>query len=102
HQFLYTPFDRAIGHFRRYSRPSLRKISPPGLDLEALFYLDSCGIALSTANRVLLRLSMPTKSQIGVWDKWVIPVSRVLDPVMGYSLGKSIVGIWRKPLLQAR
>lgn len=98
HQFLFTPFDAEIGHFRRYSRRSLRKISPPNLDLEALFYLDACGIALSTANRLLLRQSMPTRAQIGVWDKWVIPVSRVLDPILGYSLGKSIVGVWRNPL----
>ncbi len=30
HQWLYTPFDAAIGHFRRYNRSSLRKVSPPG------------------------------------------------------------------------
>src|SRR5436190_20183959 len=26
HQFLYTPFDKAIGHFRRYSRYALREV----------------------------------------------------------------------------
>lgn len=97
HQFLFTPFDAAIGHFRRYSRRSLRKISPPSLDLEALFYLDGCGVALSAANRLLLRQSMPTKAQIAVWDKWVISASRIIDPLLGYAVGKSVVGVWHKP-----
>lgn len=96
HQFLFTPFDSEIGHFRRYNRPLLRKASPPGLDMEKLIYLDSCGIALSAANRVLLRQAIPTEAQILVWDKWVIPISRVLDPIFSYKLGKSIVGVWRK------
>jgi SAM-dependent methyltransferase len=98
HQFLYTPFDAAIGHFRRYNRSSLRKISPPGVQVERLFYLDACGIAASTMNKLLLRQSMPTKSQLAVWDRWIIPVSRVVDPLLMYSLGKSVVGVWRKPL----
>lgn len=97
HQWLFTPFDSSIGHFRRYNRFSLRRASPPELQLETLFYLDVCGIAASAANRLLLRQSMPTKTQIGTWDKWIVPVSRVVDPLLSYSVGKSIVGVWRKP-----
>lgn len=97
HQWLFTPFDASIGHFRRYNRSTLKKVSPPGLVLEQMFYLDSCGIAASTANQLLLKQSMPTRKQIGIWDRWMIPVSKAMDPILGYSLGKSIVGIWRRP-----
>lgn len=100
HQWLYTPFDAKIGHFRRYNRGSLRAVSPAGLQLEALFYLDACGIMASAANQVFLRQSMPSRGQIGVWDRWIVPASRVLDPMLGYSLGKSVVGIWRQPPVQ--
>jgi SAM-dependent methyltransferase len=96
HQWLFSPFDAAIGHFRRYNRPMLRSISPPSLRLEQLIYLDSAGLLLSTANLLLLRKSMPTKAQLRIWDKWVIPVSRVLDGCLLNSVGKSIVGIWRR------
>jgi SAM-dependent methyltransferase len=96
HQKLYTPFDKEIGHFRRYSRPMLRKVGPPGLRLEKLFYLDSAGLLLSSANLLLLRQSMPTKRQLAVWDTYVIPVSRLLDPLLGRSVGKSIVGVWQR------
>jgi 2-polyprenyl-3-methyl-5-hydroxy-6-metoxy-1,4-benzoquinol methylase len=97
HQLLFTPFDSAIGHYRRYNRSMLRKCSPPTLQLEHLRYLDSVGLIASTANRLLLRQSMPTKAQLQVWDKWMIPLSAVLDRFLCYSLGKSIIGVWRRP-----
>jgi hypothetical protein len=50
HQRLFSPFDAAIGHFRRYNRSTLRNISPPGLRLERLRYLDSFGLIASAAN----------------------------------------------------
>jgi SAM-dependent methyltransferase len=96
HQGLFTPFDAAIGHFRRYNRQMLRRISPPDLLLDRLFYLDSAGLVLSGANLLLLRQSMPTTSQLRVWDKFVIPISRVLDRFLFNSVGKSIVGVWQR------
>ena len=96
HQRLFTPFDAAIGHVRRYDRSMLRSISPPELRLEQVWYLDSAGLALSAANRLFLHQSMPTKAQIAFWDRVVIPVSRVLDRCLWGSLGKTIVGVWRR------
>jgi len=96
HQRLFSPFDAAIGHFRRYNRPMLRSISPPSLRLEQLIYLDSAGLLLSIANLLFLRKSMPTKAQLRIWDRLVVPVSRVLDRYLFNSVGKSIVGIWRR------
>jgi hypothetical protein len=74
----------------------MRRITPPSLRLDRLFYLDSAGLILSSANRLLLRQSMPTKVQLRIWDSWVIPLSRVLDRCLLNSVGKSIVGIWRR------
>jgi SAM-dependent methyltransferase len=96
HPWLFSPFDAAIGHFRRYNRAMLRSISPSGLRLDQLIYLDSAGLVLSTANALLLRQSMPTRSQLQTWDRWAIPVSRVLDRCLFHALGKSIVGVWRR------
>jgi len=96
HQRLFTPFDAAIGHYRRYNRPMLRNISPPNLRMEQLIYLDSAGLLLSTANLLLLRQSMPTKAQLRFWDQYIIPISRILDRGLFHSVGKSIMGIWRR------
>ena len=95
HQWLFTPFDRAIGHYRRYSKKTLTALTPKNCVLEKIVYLDSAGTLLSTANRILLRQSMPTRSQILFWDQRIVPISKQLDRILNFSLGKSIVGIWR-------
>jgi SAM-dependent methyltransferase len=96
HQALYTPFDKAIGHFRRYNKQTLRAVSPAGLRLVILNYIDSAGLLLSTANRLFLRSSMPTKQQLALWDRRIIPISRFLDPCLQFSAGKSIIAVWEK------
>lgn len=97
HQSLYTPFDKAIGHFRRYDRPMLRAISPKGLPLETLRYLDSVGMFASSANRFFLQQSMPTASQLRFWDRSMVPISTVIDRLLFYSIGKSILAVWQRP-----
>jgi 2-polyprenyl-3-methyl-5-hydroxy-6-metoxy-1,4-benzoquinol methylase len=96
HQRLFSPFDAAIGHFRRYNRAMLRAISPASLQVDQMRYLDAAGLVLSAANAILLRQSMPTKSQLQFWDNWVIPISRAVDRMLAYSLGKTIIAIWRR------
>ena len=96
HQYLYTPFDRAIGHFRRYDKASLAAITPPGMKLERIFHLDSVGMLASLGNKLVLRSASPKPSQIALWDKLMVPCSRLLDPLTGFSLGKTIIGVWRK------
>jgi len=97
HDWLFSEFDRQIGHHRRYNAKSLVAIQPAGTKPEKLFYLDSCGTLLSLANRLLLRESCPTRKQIALWDRIVVPTSRVLDRLVRYRLGKTVVAIWRRP-----
>jgi SAM-dependent methyltransferase len=96
HQWLFTRFDDAVGHYRRYTRKMLASLAPSSLRQERLEYLDSVGLLASLGNRILLKHSMPTSGQITLWDKVMIPCSRVLDPVLLRSLGKSVLGVWRK------
>lgn len=95
HQWLFSPFDQAIGHYRRYNRSMLMTLNPPGSTCVSIKYLDSVGLLASLSNR-LLKQSMPTRSQIKLWDTWMVPISRVLDPILNYEIGKSILGVWQK------
>jgi hypothetical protein len=97
HSFLFTPFDSAIGHFRRYTRESLRQAAPTELILRKLVYLDSAGMLASLGNRLLLRRSMPTENQILTWDRLLVPLSRALDPIFAGRVGKSVLGVWSRP-----
>lgn len=96
HQFLFSPFDQAIGHFRRYDKRMYRKLTPAGMKLIDLQYLDSVGMLLSLANRAVLRSGSPKQSQILLWDRWFVPCSRVTDRLFCGNVGKSILGVWQK------
>lgn len=93
HQFLYSPFDKEVGHFRRYDKRSLLRIVPSSYKTLDLYYLDSVGYFLSCANRFLLGRSMPTTNQIALWNNVILPISKLVDPLIRYSFGKSVVMI---------
>jgi len=99
HQWLYSPFDRALGHFRRYSAETLAALTPATLQVERVFYLDSVGLLASFANRLLLGQQQPTRSQILFWDSVLVRLSRFVDVLFAYRLGKSVVAIWRRVAL---
>ena len=96
HQSLYTPFDAAIGHHRRYNRKQMTTLTPQGMRLVHLAYLDAVGLTLTVGNRLVLKSASPTLGQVSLWDRWCIPVSRIVDPIIGGRLGKSILAVWRK------
>jgi 2-polyprenyl-3-methyl-5-hydroxy-6-metoxy-1,4-benzoquinol methylase len=96
HNWLYSPFDQAIGHYRRYNKGSLKAVIPLNLELEKILYLDSIGLLLSSGNKFFLKQSNPQKEQILFWDNVIIPLSKVFDRLFFYNLGKSILGIWKK------
>jgi len=96
HQWLFTPFDEAVGHYRRYTKRTLASVGPPGLRIEWLVYLDTVGLLASMGNRAVLNRRMPTAGQIHFWDSWLVPCSVRLDPWLRHSMGKSVLAVWRK------
>jgi 2-polyprenyl-3-methyl-5-hydroxy-6-metoxy-1,4-benzoquinol methylase len=96
HQGLFTPFDSAIGHFRRYTLSGLASLSPPGAKIILSRYLDCIGLLASLGNRLLLHSSNPTLKQIKFWDSWLVPFSVKADPFLKFKLGKSVIVVWQK------
>ena len=93
-QQLFSEFDRSVGHYRRYTRASLAAVMPPSLRQVRMKYLDSVGFMASMANRALLRQALPSRRQIAVWDRVMIPASRILDPVLAHSFGRSVLAVY--------
>jgi len=93
-EFLFTAFDRRIGHFRRYTKRTLRSIAPPGFSELEMAYLDSAGLLASLGNRLLLRASMPTAGQLSFWDRFLVPCSVRMDRLLCGAVGKSILAVW--------
>lgn len=95
-QFLYSPFDMAIGHYRRYTKAMLRTQLPVTFKEVHLRYLDSAGLLLSLGNKILLRRAAPTAGQITFWDTYIVPCSRITDRVTMNSFGRSLVAVYQK------
>ena len=95
HQWLFSEFDKSIGHLRRYKKATLRCLMPSGWIEKKMIYLDSIGVFLSLGNVLALRQAMPTRSQIGIWDRLCIPLSRRVDRWSCGMIGKSILAVWR-------
>jgi len=96
HAMLFSEFDRALGHYRRYSLSTLRRISPIGVQAEKSFYMDSLGFLVSLSNWWILHQAAPTQHQILLWDRMIVPLSRITDRLTARRTGKSVVTVWRK------
>jgi SAM-dependent methyltransferase len=95
-QLLFSPFDHAVRHHRRYTRSSLEKEVPAGMQCILSRYLDGVGTLLSLGNRLMLRRNLPTQAQIHFWDRYVVPISRPFDKLFGRYFGRSVVAVYRK------
>lgn len=94
--WLFSPFDKAVGHFRRYTLASLADTAPANLTPVSMVYLDSVGLLASAANKMFLKASYPKPKQIALWDRAMVPCSRIVDKLVGHRIGKSVLGIWQK------
>ncbi len=96
HQFVFSEFDRSIGHYRRYNKKMLETVAPASLKKKKLFYLDSLGLLASVVNKYFLKQDYPTLKQINFWDKTIVRISKVTDSLINFQTGKSLIGIWQK------
>jgi SAM-dependent methyltransferase len=96
HESLMSPIDARLGHCRRYNLEAIRSISPPGMEVRELRYLDSFGFFCSLMNRFFLRQEIPSSRQISFWDGVGIPISRAADRLLGNSFGRSLLAVWER------
>lgn len=95
HNYLFSEFDKSIGHYRRYNKEMLAKAVPKELQKVDLRYLDSIGLLASLANKWFLKQEYPELKQIKFWDNYMIPVSKIMDAISFYAMGKTVVGVWK-------
>jgi len=96
HPGLYSPFDKAIGHVRRYTRAGLAELVGRHCTVVAAMHLDAVGALLSLGNRLLLRAAEPTRRQLAFWNGVCVPLSRLVDPLLLHRAGRSVLVIGRR------
>jgi SAM-dependent methyltransferase len=91
---IYGTLDREAGHFRRYRKDELHGLLSAHADVHELGYFNGVGaVAWFVAGRVL-RLPLngeATDGAIGLYDKLVVPVARLTDPLTTRIMGQSLL-----------
>ena len=96
HQKIYSKFDKAVGHFRRYEI-NFFKDKLLMFNLIKLIQLDCCGYLLYHLNNLIFKKDVyPSKLKIFIWDKIFTPMTIVLDFLLNYKFGKNILCIIKK------
>jgi len=93
---LYSEFDKALGHFRRYAKGELEgKMKAAGFDVEHQFFFNKFGVFAWYVANTLGRQGVLKPWQLKVYNA-LTPVFKVLDQVLPTS-GLSTVAVCRKP-----
>jgi glycosyltransferase involved in cell wall biosynthesis len=90
HPALFGPLDERLGHFRRYTRKSLRTaLKAAGFRIESLLWLNMLGIPGWWFNARILRRDRLPAFQMAAYNfmsRFALPVESVLGPPVGLSL----------------
>ena len=90
---LFGPMDELVGHLRRYRRRDLEAlVRGAGFQVQASRYADSLGFLVALAYRFSGRRSghLDTRS-VGLYDRYVFPISRAMDRLVSPLFGKNVV-----------
>lgn len=94
-EFLYTDLDRLAGHHRRYIKKSITDMMDNRkARILRLEYFNPIGGIGWLANRFVKHSSLDSavmNSQIGLFDKYILPFSRALNPITKSFWGQSII-----------
>ena len=97
HQALYTKFDKAIGHYRRYDLKFFKSNKFKNLKIKKLIYLDIVGYFLYFLNKFFFKKEVyPSPFKIFLWDKFFTPITMLLDFLKNYKFGKNILCVYKK------
>jgi SAM-dependent methyltransferase len=95
-EFAYSAFDRRYGHYRRYTKETLRdKLLDAGLEIQVLRYFNMPGLLAWWSTFVLLRRGNPAAGQVPFYDKIVVPIARLIEDFVTPPFGNSVVAVCR-------
>ncbi len=95
--FLYSQFDKDVGHFKRYNKKDFRIILKDVKQISYnMNYYDSIGFILSILNKYFSgKKSKFMKSKILFWNSMIL-VSQIFDKITFNLFGKSLLLVIKK------
>lgn len=98
HMFLYSNFDKAAGHFKRYAKKDMNSAElPSGIKLIDQYYFNMIGaLGYWAVYKALKSGSInDTEGEIGLFDKYIVPFSKKILPLKA-PFGISLISIYKK------
>ena len=91
-QCLWTSLDERLKHYRRYRRAGMERLArSAGLGVCKTRYVDSLGFFAALGFKVFGNKNGYLSARaVSLYDRYVVPVSRLLDFLFGRLLGKNI------------
>jgi SAM-dependent methyltransferase len=94
--WLYSNFDREVGHFRRYSRDGLQRVvAHSGFEIVESRYFDVAGVLPWYLYFTLLGRGMG-KGSVSLYDRVVVPPMRILEGWIAPPIGKNLLLVARR------
>ncbi|MEO8702107.1 MAG: methyltransferase [Kofleriaceae bacterium] len=91
---LFGSLDRAVGHFRRYTRPELEsKLARAGFRVESVRYRNLVGVLPWLLTGRILKRDRIGSGSLRLFDKVVFPVCRRLEDLLPPRYGLNLVAI---------
>ena len=91
-ELLYSRFDAAVGHYRRYRlRELVGKAEGAGLKVHEARYVNSAGFFAWLLTARLLGATPTTSTLAGAYDRAVVPVLRAAEQRVAPPFGQSIL-----------
>ncbi len=96
--WLFGSLDDAFGHFRRYTRPTLRSaIEAAGLEPVRMHYMNAVGVVpWFIAGRIARRRTL-RPADVRLYDRFVTPIVSRIERLVTPPFGQSILAIARRP-----
>jgi SAM-dependent methyltransferase len=95
---LFSEMDRKVGHYRRYERRKLAShLEGAGLEIRTIKYVDTMGVLATLMYKLTRRTGGINPIALFVFDRFIFPMNRLLDPLFGIFLGKNLAAVAVKP-----
>lgn len=96
YKLLYNGFDRGLGHYRRYNRPTLSQLFiRHGFTILHKQYFNFAGILGWFVSGTLLRKKIIPSGQMKIYNQ-LVPLFKILDKIIFNAIGLSTIVVGRK------
>lgn len=96
-QFLFSNFDRNIGHYRRYGKKELhQKLDAAGFRLVKSRWFDLLGVLPWLIKYRFMRSTTMGSGAVQAYDRYIVPAIRPIENLINPPIGKNLIVVAEK------